>query len=146
MPFWNPTGEKPKDSKGFHAKAGEEGLNISEYELDSLKELANIGSGNASMALSSIFKRKVSISIPSVDVFQKSQLMDMDEDNMVVGIFSKLREGMDGNVFLFLPVQSALKFVSVIKNEYVTNKEVLTNEDEEILKKVSCVIYSAYIT
>lgn len=121
---------------------------LSDYEFDALKEVANIGSGNASIALSSIFKKKVNLSIPNLQVVNISNMSNEfnKQEGIVVGVFSRIQEGMDGNVFMFLPTTSALKFVAALKNEDLGTKQVLSHEDEDMLKKISSVLYSAYIT
>ncbi|MFH2020291.1 MAG: chemotaxis protein CheC [archaeon] len=117
------------------------------FEADALKEVANIGSGNASMALSAIFGKKVNISVPEMQIVQSSKMAkSMSNDNIVIGICSRLKEGIDGNVFIFFPSTSAIKFVSILKKEPSEGKEVMTQEDEALLKKITSVIYSAYIT
>lgn len=124
------------------------GVKLTDMELDALKEVANIGSGNASMALSSIFNKRVNISIPDLQILKMSQITDSfkNDKSTMIGIFSRFKEGMDGNVFLFLPTEAALNFVSSLKGEASGNKQVFSKDDEIVLKKASSIIYSAYIT
>jgi chemotaxis protein CheC len=48
----------------------------SELQLDALRELANIGSGTASTALSSMIGRSVDVSIPSAEVLSLADAVD----------------------------------------------------------------------
>jgi chemotaxis protein CheC len=121
---------------------------LSGFELDALKEIANIGSGNASIVLSSLLNKRVDLTIPSLHVVNINQVNKEFENKkgLFVGIFSRIKQGMDGNVFIFMPTNAALKLVSLIKKKELGNKEVISEEDEQILKKLSSVISSAYIT
>jgi chemotaxis protein CheC len=124
------------------------GQMVSAIELDALKEVANIGSGNASIALSSIFNKRVNISTPIVQIVQLDNIPKdfKNENGIVVGVYSRLLEGMEGNVVIFFPTSAALKFVSVLKGHELGNKEVLNKDEEDLLRKVSSVIYTAYIS
>jgi chemotaxis protein CheC len=122
-------------------------VNLTEFELDALKEIANIGSGNASIVLSSLLNKRVDLTIPSLQVvnIDQANIEFGKKTGLFIGIFSRIKQGMDGNVFIFMPTISALKFVSLIKKKELGNKEVISEEDELILKKLSSVISSAYI-
>ena len=68
----------------------------SDLQLDALRELANIGSGNASTALSSMLGRSVDISVPSALVLPMAEAVSSignaedDVTGIVLGVFGDM--------------------------------------------------------
>jgi len=125
-----------------------EGLkNITSLDLDALKETANIGTGNASIALSNIFKKKVNITLPSVELSDSTQISRIiaGPDEMVVGIYSKIMEGMQGNILTLMPIDSALSIARLFVSRDINAKN-MDEKDKQLLQKVGTAIYSSYLT
>jgi chemotaxis protein CheC len=81
----------------------------SEIQLDALRELANIGSGTASTALSTMLGRSVDISVPNAralpfaDAVEAAGPQEQDVTGIVLGIVGD----MDGTVLLLVPPADA---------------------------------------
>lgn len=80
-----------------------------ELQLDALRELANIGSGNASTALSSMLGRSVDISVPKAQALPFAEAVEaagpaeQDITGIVLGIIGE----MQGTVLLLIPPADA---------------------------------------
>jgi chemotaxis protein CheC len=80
-----------------------------ELQLDALRELANIGSGNASTALSSMLGRSVDISVPKAQALPFAEAVEaagpaeQDVTGIVLGIIGE----MQGTVLLLVPPADA---------------------------------------
>jgi chemotaxis protein CheC len=80
-----------------------------ELQLDALRELANIGSGTASTALSSMLGRSVDISVPKAQALPFAEAVDaagpaeQDITGIVLGIVGE----MTGTVLLLVPPADA---------------------------------------
>jgi chemotaxis protein CheC len=80
-----------------------------ELQLDALRELANIGSGTASTALSSMLGRSVDISVPNAQALPFAEAVDaagpaeQDITGIVLGIVGE----MHGTVLLLVPPADA---------------------------------------
>ncbi|TET22186.1 MAG: hypothetical protein E3J78_03315, partial [Candidatus Cloacimonadota bacterium] len=75
----------------FRSKKGEGQMDLTqlnERQLDSIKEISNIGSGHAATALSQLTKKKVMVSVPEVKVLKVEQLPSLfpEAEEIVVGI------------------------------------------------------------
>jgi chemotaxis protein CheC len=121
--------------------------NITSLDLDALKETANIGTGNASIALSNIFKKKVNITLPNVELSDSSQISRMvaGPDEMVVGIYSQIMEGMQGNILTLMPIDSALSITRAFLSKDINAKNI-DEKDKQLLQKIGTAIYSSYLT
>jgi chemotaxis protein CheC len=80
-----------------------------ELQLDALRELANIGSGTASTALSTMLGRSVDISVPNAQALTFAEAVDaagpaeQDITGIVLGIVGE----MSGTVLLLVPPADA---------------------------------------
>ena len=124
------------------------GLSIGSLDLDALKETANIGTGNASIALSNIFKKKVRITLPSIKLSKPTEIAGFiaGPKEMIVGIYSKIREGMEGNIVMLMPISAAMDITKTFIPEESYDKNKLSEQDKALLKKVGVAVYSSYLT
>jgi chemotaxis protein CheC len=77
---------------------------FSDIQLDALRELANIGSGTASTALSSMLGRSVDISVPTAAALPFADAVDAvgPADRIVCGIVIGVQGDMSATVLLLL--------------------------------------------
>ncbi|QDP40198.1 chemotaxis protein CheC [Radiobacillus deserti] len=87
--------------------------NLSSYQLDILKEIGNIGSGNAATALSKLLQRKVDMTTPSVKVVSFDEVMDLvgGPDKLIVSVFLRIQGEAPGSMFFVLAPDEAEQFV-----------------------------------
>lgn len=62
---------------------------ISTVHLDVLKEVGNIGAGNAATALSTLLNKKIDMRVPKVRVVSFDEMMEMagGPENIVASVF-----------------------------------------------------------
>jgi chemotaxis protein CheC len=82
---------------------------FTDLQLDALRELANIGSGNASTALSSMLARTVDISVPSVEALAFADAVEAcgSPETEMTGIVLGVVGDMDATVLLLVTPQDA---------------------------------------
>jgi chemotaxis protein CheC len=80
-----------------------------ELQLDALRELANIGSGTASTALSSLLGRSVDISVPKAKALPFAEAVDAagPAEQDITGIVLGIVGDMHGTVLLLVPPADA---------------------------------------
>jgi chemotaxis protein CheC len=84
-------------------------IQYTDLQLDALRELANIGSGNASTALSTMLGRAVDISVPDVrllplaDAVEATGPAEAEVTGIVLGVIGE----MDATVLLLVPPADA---------------------------------------
>ena len=87
-----------------------------ELQLDALRELANVGSGNASSALSGMLGRSVDISVPKAQALPFAEAVEaagpaeQDVTGIVLGIVGE----MNGTVLLLVPPADADKICRML--------------------------------
>jgi chemotaxis protein CheC len=80
-----------------------------ELQLDALRELANIGSGTASTALSGMLGRSVDISVPKAQALPFAEAVEAagDPETEVTGIVLGIIGELNGTVLLLIPPADA---------------------------------------
>jgi chemotaxis protein CheC len=93
------------------------------FQLDALRELANIGSGTAGTALSQMLGRSVDISVPNALVLPLAEAVDAvgaaEED--VTGVVIPLQGDLDAIVLLVFPVADAATLCGLLGVEAGTD-------------------------
>ena len=55
--------------------------NLSNIQLDALKEVSNIGAGNAATALSMMLGKKIEMTVPSVNMIKLSEMYNDEAES-----------------------------------------------------------------
>ncbi len=86
---------------------------ISSIHLDILKEIGNIGAGNAATALSKLLNKKIDMKVPDVRIVSFDEMMNMagGAETVVAGVFLRIEGDAPGSMFFVLPISQATKFI-----------------------------------
>ncbi len=86
---------------------------IKSLHLDILKEIGNIGAGNAATALSALLGSKIEMKVPSVRIVSFDEMMDMagGAEKVVASVYLRIEGEAPGNMFFILPVEYAVSFI-----------------------------------
>ncbi len=118
---------------------------LSLEQLDALKELGNIGAGNAATALSQILNKKVDMSVPRVKVYPIEEIPELfgGSENIVAGVLLRMFGDMQGSLMFLLDEESALKLLDMMM---VTGIDHITDEiSMSALMEVGNIISSSYL-
>lgn len=83
--------------------------NYGEFQIDVLKEIGNIGAGNAATALSKLISKEVDMNVPLVKVVGLNEIADFvgGPENVVVAVFLRIQGDISGNMFFIMSMESA---------------------------------------
>ena len=126
---------------------------LTQQYFDVLKELGNIGAGNATTALAELINCKVDMMVPQVRLLEFSELGDMlgGEDLVLVGIYLQVEGDIDGSMMFTLPQDSGLHLVNKLMAGMlrVPEKNIEDMEFGEMeisaMKEVGNIITGAYL-
>lgn len=129
---------------------------MGEFELDKLTsiqsdilgEIGNIGMGKVATSLSDILDKRVTISVPKVNLVDISDVSDMlgMAEQQVVGILFGLSEDIDGMIMFVLEQSFAKEVVQVLGNDTVNELFDLTENDTSVLMEVANIMAGSYLT
>lgn len=90
-------------------------LDFSSMQLDAIKEVGNIGIGNAATALSTMINKKVDMAVPSVNIIPlKSLLESMYGKEVVIGTTVKALGDAPGNILFILKKDTASEIIETL--------------------------------
>ncbi len=114
--------------------------------IDVLKEIGNIGAGNAATSLANLINKKVDMSVPKVNVldFKSVPAMLGGEEEPVAGIFFKLDGEIDGTIMFVLTMASAKRLVNLLMPGAELNQ--FDEMGMSILQEVGNILSGAYVT
>lgn len=83
--------------------------NFTDMDFDILKEIGNIGAGNATTALSKMINAKVDMKVPKVQLLEFKELSEIlgGAEKLVVGILLTLSEDVEGMMMFVMDDDSA---------------------------------------
>ena len=92
---------------------------LSPVQLDVLKEIGNIGSGNAATALSQLLGRSIDMQVPQVRLMDVADAIESlgSPDKLVVGILIRLKGDADGMIMFLLEEAFAKTIVTGLMGE-----------------------------
>ncbi len=119
---------------------------MSQEYFDVLKELGNIGAGNATTALAHLLNCKVDMSVPQVRLldFQDVGAIMGGEEQIMAGIYLCVEGDITGSIMFLLEKESARHLVSKLMGFEIPDGEF---DEMEIsaLKEIGNIITGAYL-
>jgi chemotaxis protein CheC len=120
----------------------------SDLELDVLKEIGNIGAGNAATALSALLSKKVDMQVPQVKMIPFDEVSESvgGPESLVVGIFMRFDGALEGNILMVLPKLDAFNLVNHLLNQDKKASDSFTEMEQSALVEVGNILSSSFIT
>ena len=89
---------------------------IDQMMMDVLKEIGNIGTGNAATALATMLDAKVDIGLPQCEMVPFSEITRgfSSPDELVAGVLVQLSGDMDGFIMMVLTMDAAFELLTLI--------------------------------
>ena len=125
-------------------------LNTIQYDV--LKEIGNIGAGNATTALSKLINSKVDMRVPKVNLIGFSELAASigGEEATMMGILLSLSEDIKGMMLFMLDLKSATKLLNMMLTNMRVPEKMEEEEFNEIhlsaLNEIGNIITGAYLS
>lgn len=102
-------------------------------QLDALKEVSNIGAGNAATALSMMINKKVDMTVPAVNVVRLEDIVELNGEKEVAGTVVRVLGDIAGNILLVFEKETSENIIGKL----VGSKE---SPDSEMGRSVLCEI------
>ena len=121
---------------------------IDSMHMDILRELGNIGAGNATTALSQLINRRIDMGIPKVNVCEFNELSDVlgGPENPIVGILLSVEGDINGMMMFALEQSSAHHLVNILMNRDINTFEDFSEMDLSALNEIGNIITGAYLS
>ncbi len=92
---------------------------IQSYHLDILKEIGNIGAGNAATAFSALLAKPIEMTVPSVRIVSFQEITELvgGAEEVVAATFLRIEGEVPGSMFLIVPEDEAVQLIYDLTGE-----------------------------
>ena len=120
---------------------------LNEIQLDVLREMGNIGTGNAAMALAEMLATPIDISVPTVKILDYETAMEAmgGPENMIVGLLLSFDGDINGMIMFLLEKDFAHMMINTLMGE---DTETFDPEDpvsNSALTEVGNIMAASYV-
>lgn len=125
--------------------------NMNNTYLDVLKEIGNIGAGNATTALAQMLQRKVDMSVPQAELVEFQHIGDMigGEETIMAGVYLTVQGDITGSMMFLLEKSSSRHLVNALfgREDVAVDEEVTSFDEMELsaLKEIGNIMTGAYL-
>jgi chemotaxis protein CheC len=122
-------------------------MKLSSLQLDALKEVGNVGAGNAATALSQIINRKIDMTVPKVAILPLGDVPDVvgGPEIMVAGVYLRVFGPAPSSILFLLPRESAFALVDMLMGRERGLTDHLDSMDESALLEIGNILAGAYL-
>ncbi len=122
---------------------------LSGVQFDILREIGNIGAGNATTALSQMLgSTKIDMAVPSVKLLSFSELVAVvnGPESLAVGVMMNLDGELEGSMLFMLEYRAAHHLVDSLLGSAWNEHDDFTEMDLSALSEIGNIIIGAYLS
>ena len=123
------------------------GTNFSRMEMSAIKEMANIGLGHATTALSELTGHPFTMDVPSVRTVDLESVPEMigGTDEVAVGVYMQISGDMDGHMAFIFPWQKAQVLWEMLLGDYPQDASEIDELAASAMLETGNIINSAFM-
>lgn len=116
--------------------------------FDVLREIGNIGAGNATTALAQLLNKKLDMSVPKIELVPFHELGSIigGEEEVVVGIYLFLEDDISGSMMFLLSKDAARQLVDDLMGMHSEVESDFGEMELSALQEIGNIITGAYLS
>lgn len=121
---------------------------VNDMYVDVLREIGNIGAGNATTAIAQMLGSRLNMQVPKVELMEASKLGGAicDEEETIVGIFLEVCNDISGSMMFLMRMDSAHVIVNKLMMRDSEYNEPFDEMDLSALKEIGNIIAASYLS
>lgn len=122
--------------------------NINEIHIDVLREIANIGSGNAASSLSRMIGQTIDIKIPDIHIMGFNEAIEYlgGPETIMVGTLLFMTDGIDGMMMFLLPIEVVCDLVNMLMGTDIKSHEEIDEMGYSVINECSNIMSASFVT
>lgn len=119
-----------------------------DFKMDVLKEVGNIGAGNAATALSQLLNKPIDMAVPKVQLLNFEEITDKvgGAEELVYAVFLRVEGEAPGNLFFILSPEAALNLLSRIAGIEILSDQELGEMELSALSEIGNILAGSYLS
>ncbi|HBB29099.1 MAG TPA: chemotaxis protein CheC [Clostridiales bacterium] len=120
---------------------------LNEMHIDILREIGNIGAGNAATSLSQMLMKKVDMAVPEVKLLDINEAIDImgGPENVVLGILIRMSMDLEGMVMFLLKRDFVCLVVNSLLGTNIERFEDIGEMELSALSEIGNIMIASYI-
>lgn len=120
---------------------------LNDLQIDALREIGNIGSGNAATALSAMLDRKVDMTVPHVSILDYNDVIRNlgGPEQLLVGLLFSLSGEVSGMIMFLLNKDFAHMVLNALMGTGMNERGELDEMSESAIQEVGNIMAASYI-
>ncbi len=115
---------------------------LNPLQLDALKEVSNIGAGNAATSLSILLGTKIDMSVPNMNLIAFDELFNSYKENEVVAVLVKVLDDIEGSILYVFNEEVALNVISKLT---LVKEDNLSEMGFSVIGEIGNIIASSFM-
>jgi chemotaxis protein CheC len=120
-----------------------EHFKFNSFQLDALREVGNIGAGNAATALSQLIRKKVDMTVPAINIVPFESIFSrIGGEEEVIGIIVRVLGDTPGNILFIFEKDIALNLIKTLTG---LEEQDLSEMGNSVLCEIGNIISSSFM-
>jgi chemotaxis protein CheC len=122
--------------------------NFKDFKMDVLKEVGNIGAGNAATALSQLLNKPIDMAVPKVQLLNFEEITDKvgGAEELVYAVFLRVEGEAPGNLFFILTPEAAMNLLNRIAGIEISPDQELGEMELSALSEIGNILAGSYLS
>lgn len=122
--------------------------NITGFQLEVLKEIGNIGAGNAASSLATMLNKKIEMSVPKAGIMDFQEIFSLvgNEEEKVACINFDVSGDAPSKILFLLDEKSTYQLVDMLLGRGAGSTEELDEIGESTIKEIGNILTGSFIT
>lgn len=120
--------------------------NLTPFQYDALKEVGNIGMGNAATSLANIINKEVMINIPDLKLMPMENVpsnISVEPDSLVMIILMYIGGDIKGYILILFQTESAIDICQMAGKE--NDMDLMSENNMSLMDEIGCSLAEAHI-
>jgi chemotaxis protein CheC len=120
---------------------------LNSIQIDVLKEIGNIGAGNAATALAKLLNKKIDMTVPKIRIMEFNEVNTIlgEEEMLVVGILLTMNGDITGDIMFIIEKEAAELLVCLLMDKDRENFE-FGEMEISALKEIGNILTGSYLS
>ncbi|WP_125152118.1 chemotaxis protein CheC [Clostridium rectalis] len=116
---------------------------LTPMQIDALREVGNIGAGNAATALSQLLNKKIDMSVPSINVVPFDEIFSgIGGEEIVFGVLVRVLGDTPGNILFVFQKETA---INIIESLTGVKEESISEMGNSVISELGNIISASYM-
>ncbi|MDQ0169953.1 chemotaxis protein CheC [Paenibacillus tundrae] len=118
------------------------------FQMDVLKEVGNIGAGNAATALSQLLNRPIDMGVPTVQMLPFEEVSEKvgGDERIVVTVFLRVEGEAPGNLFFMMTPEAAKMLLNRLAGFDLREGFDFTDMEQSALSEIGNILAGSYLS